>query len=199
MDNSQPEISARVVIIGKMKVGKTSLVKKFLRDSFSENTEPTVGVLAYPFVINEFNQKIVVSFCDTAGQEKYRSLGALYYRDSVAAIIVFDLTDLESFEQIGSWIREYKSYCPTGMIFFAGNKSDLRDDIVVSSTETDELASKHSTDCIWTSSFDGTGVKELFNLVTEFIKQSAIDKINAEETQIRSLQKKDEVDNRSCC
>ena len=193
------EISVRVVIIGKTEVGKTSIIYRYIKNYFQNNLESTIGVSVFPRVIQENNKKIIINYCDTAGQEKYRSLGSLYYRDSIAAIIVFDLTNRESFEQISSWVDEYKSFSSNPFIFFAANKNDLKENIVINENELLDLSQKYDTDCILTSAIDGTGINELFTIVSTKIFECAKEKWENDENLLkikRNLNKKEE---NYCC
>ncbi|OHT04839.1 Ras-related protein RABA4b [Tritrichomonas foetus] len=165
------EISLRVVTIGDSKVGKTSLIYRYIKDQYDENLSPTVGVSVYPRVLPLEKYNVVVNICDTAGQEKYRSLGSIFYHNAIGAIVVFDVTNRESFENVPKWVEEYKANAQEPLVFIAANKSDISDKAVITFDETLELANQLETQCIWTSAKDGSGVTDLFELLNDEIKE----------------------------
>ncbi|CAG2123370.1 unnamed protein product, partial [Medioppia subpectinata] len=100
----------KLVFIGDSGVGKTSLVERTVRNCFNESTDSTIGAAFQRYALKA-NDNITVTYniWDTAGQERYRSLGPIYYRGSDAAILVYDITNSASFENIEFWIYSLKS------------------------------------------------------------------------------------------
>ena len=156
------ESRTRVVLIGNTQTGKTSIIQRFFRDQFVM-TEPTICSTTFTRVITESNHKVVINYCDTAGQEKYRSLGQLYYRDAVAAILVFDITDRKSFDDVEEWVQEYRNLAPSPFVYLVGNKYDLKETAQVSDDEIEEKSKALDVEWIYTSAVDGTGIQELFH------------------------------------
>lgn len=126
------EFTTRVVIIGNTETGKTSLFNRYFNSTFSLNTRSTIGANVYTRLVNDDYMKLFINYYDTAGQERYRSLGQVYYRNSIAAILVFDITERRSFEDIESWVNEYSMYSNNRLIFLAANKWDLQEEATVS-------------------------------------------------------------------
>ena len=96
----------KLVLLGNSAVGKSCLVLRFTRDQYFEFQEPTIGAAFSIATVEVDNMKIRFEIWDTAGQERYRSLAPMYYRGAVAAIIVYDITNLDSFEGAKTWVEE---------------------------------------------------------------------------------------------
>ena len=112
----------KVVLIGDTSVGKTSIADRFVNNQFSEFNEPTIGAA---FLAKNLNN-IRFEIWDTAGQERYRALAPMYYRGASAALVVFDLTNRESFQNAKPWINELKEKGKENcIIILIGNKCDL--------------------------------------------------------------------------
>ena len=192
-------ISFRVVIIGDSSVGKTSIMKTYLHNSFDPKEQNTIGAFMDKFTIKTeyFNKNLEIQLWDTAGQEQYRSLGPVYYRGSAAAIIVFDITNLQSFENLDEWVKSLYSVCDKSTkIIFVGNKKDLLEERQVLFEQASVYASEHESSYIETSAKNGEGVSllftELINLLTSNIK-------NFESTQIITPQIDRKNENKSNC
>lgn len=114
-------------MIGESFVGKTTLANVLLKQQFVNEYQPTVGGSLFS-VSHAISEEETVTFFiwDTAGMEKYRSLAPVYYRDSVAAIVVFDVSCKESFEKLSLWINYYRDITdPKSPILIIGNKIDI--------------------------------------------------------------------------
>lgn len=123
--------SLKVALLGEAGVGKSSIVNRFVTEHFSEYQDSTVGASYFTKVVNIDSQLIRLEIWDTAGQERYHSLAPMYYRNSHAVIIVYNLTDDKSYEKAQMWIKEilinYKdcSNMDHPLIYLVGNKLDL--------------------------------------------------------------------------
>ncbi|CAO3619454.1 unnamed protein product [Cunninghamella echinulata] len=126
MDNSSAlAIEAKVVILGRTGVGKTSIAIRYVQKTFAPNGTSTIGA-------SFMTKKLVVDQCrvrlqiwDTAGQERFRAMTSLYYRGAQAAILVYDITSNESLNEIQSWVEELKKNTPDDLIIYVvGNKLD---------------------------------------------------------------------------
>ena len=119
-------ITFRVVVIGSSSVGKTSIINKFLHDKFNDKEPNTVGALYESFEDERNGQQMAIQIWDTAGEERFRSVVPIYFRNSTGAVLVFDQTRKETFERLTDWIRLYKETNGEEALFFvAANKSDL--------------------------------------------------------------------------
>lgn len=120
-------IEAKLVIMGNTGVGKTSLVTRYTENRFSQSTVATTGALFVTHKTSYAGHQVKLQIWDTAGQERFRSLAPIYYRGANAAIIMYDLTRLESFNDVRVWIEELKKNCdPDLMIYIVGSKADLK-------------------------------------------------------------------------
>jgi len=158
----------RCVTIGDSSVGKTSIVNKFLLNKFNPSEPNTIGTLYESFSDRRDGRDIEVQIWDTAGQDQYRSLGPIYYRSSAAAILVFDITKPDTFQNLGTWLSAFRDVAgENNVIFVVGNKVDLEDKREVTSDEGEMWAKKNGCHYIETSANDGTRIKELFELLVD--------------------------------
>ena len=122
------EMNLKIVIVGDPSVGKTSLMNRIIKDKFDSNYSTTLGVdFSFKNLLVR-NSKIKLQIWDTAGQEKYRSLITSYYKHTDGIIMVFDLTDANSFQNIlSSWINHMTTYLHGDFpkLLIIGNKKDL--------------------------------------------------------------------------
>ncbi len=100
----------KIVIIGDSGVGKTNLLNRFARNIFDESTKNTIGVdfQAKDLIIND--QTVKIQFWDTAGQEQYRAIANAYYKNAHGAILVYDISNKNSFENTTNWLEELKMH-----------------------------------------------------------------------------------------
>ena len=126
----------KILLIGDSGVGKTNLIERFISNTFTSNTKSTVGVefVSKSYKIN--NQVFKIEFWDTAAQERYRSITPVYYKGAKRAILVFDITQRTSFENIDKWMVEIKENSSKDMkLMIVGNKKDLKDERQVKTEE----------------------------------------------------------------
>jgi Ras-related protein Rab-22 len=118
----------KVVLLGDTGVGKSSLVLRFVTNTFDKYSESTIGASFMSKLIMVDGTPIKYQIWDTAGQEKYHSLAPMYYRGAAAAIIVYDITRASSFGTLKAWVRELQQLGPENIVIaVCGNKSDLED------------------------------------------------------------------------
>ena len=134
----------KVVAIGESDVGKTSLMMRYTANRFSENTSNTIGVDHFTMIKYIDTYKVKISFWDTAGQERFRTMANAYYRNAHGIIVVYDVSDRESFTNLNYWLREAKKNSDDDVVVaILGNKSDLeKDEWQVSTDEAKALADK---------------------------------------------------------
>ncbi|CAK58710.1 unnamed protein product (macronuclear) [Paramecium tetraurelia] len=123
---SDIQLCFKIVFLGSSSVGKTSIIKRFLKNEFAMKSMSTVGVACESKVITINNQQVKVQLWDTAGQERFRSLTKNYYRGCDAVVIVYDIQNMKSFEQVNGWIADFEDKCERPAIkMLLGNKIDL--------------------------------------------------------------------------
>ncbi|XP_061708100.1 ras-related protein Rab-5B-like [Cydia pomonella] len=116
----------RLVLLGEIAVGKSSLVLRFVKGHFTEYQASTIGAAFLTQTVSLDNTTVKFEIWDTAGQEMYHSLAPMYYRGAQAAIVVYDITNQDSFRRARNWVKELKQQAaPSIVIALAGNKSDL--------------------------------------------------------------------------
>jgi Ras-related protein Rab-5C len=153
----------KLVLLGDSAVGKSCLVVRFVRDEFFEFQEPTIGAAFLTQTVALDDATVKFEIWDTAGQERYRSLAPMYYRGAAAAIVVYDITDYDSFNGAKSWVKELQRRGdPNVVIALAGNKADLESRQVVSYEEASTYAAQNNLLHLETSAKNGTNVKTLF-------------------------------------
>ncbi|CAH9069948.1 unnamed protein product [Cuscuta epithymum] len=99
-------VNAKLVLLGDMGAGKSSLVLRFVKGQFLEFQESTIGAAFFSSTVSADNTTVKFEIWDTAGQERYHSLAPMYYRGAAAAIIVYDISSLESFDRAKKWVKE---------------------------------------------------------------------------------------------
>ncbi|KAF3777346.1 Ras-related protein [Nymphaea thermarum] len=117
---------AKLVLLGDMGTGKSSLVLRFVKGQFYEFQESTIGAAFFTQTVALEGRSVKFEIWDTAGQERYHSLAPMYYRGAAAAIVVYDITNPDSFDRAKKWVEELRQQGnPNMVVAFAGNKVDL--------------------------------------------------------------------------
>ena len=163
-DELREDYKLKVVIVGDSGVGKSNLIKRFTTNEFNENSKATVGVefLSKSYKINDKIFKI--EMWDTAGQERYKSITAAYYKGAKGALLVYDTTSAQSFENIDKWLSEIKEKTNKDIkLIIVGNKIDLIDKKVVSTEHALAKAKEWDIPLMETSAKDATNVTEAFH------------------------------------
>lgn len=146
-------------------MGKTSLVHRFISDSFDPHLVNTIGAAFISKVHSSNNKTVQLEIWDTAGQERYKSLTPMYYRSAKAALVCFDISSAQvSFERAQYWVDQLAVLGPSDIaITVVGNKSDLALDADLLAIE--QYCSENNLPLVLTSAKDGTGVVELFDRI----------------------------------
>lgn len=153
----------KLVLLGESAVGKSSLVLRFVKDVFQEYQESTIGAafLTQTVVIDDSTIKFEI--WDTAGQERYHSLAPMYYRGAQAAIVVYDITNMESFVRAKQWTSEIQRQAsPHIVIALAGNKADLAAQRQVPHDDGATFAEQNGLLFLETSAKSAMNVNDLF-------------------------------------
>lgn len=186
MSSKIAENSAKVVLIGEAGVGKTSIISRFIGGEFDPNCNASLGASYTSKVLNfpEYQQKVQFDIWDTAGQEKFRSLAQVLFKNAKIIVFVYDITNAQSFQAITDyWYNEIKNNILFPPIYaIAANKSDLFEKEEVDSDKAIEFAK--SIDAIYkaTSALDNKGIDTLFNFLGKKIIDRAFDYINDEKS-----------------
>ncbi|PPD95577.1 hypothetical protein GOBAR_DD07399 [Gossypium barbadense] len=152
-------INAKLVLLGDVGAGKSSLVLRFVKGQFVEFQESTIGAAFFSQTLAVNDATVKFEIWDTAGQERYHSLAPMYYRGAAAAIIVYDMTNQASFERAKNWVQELQAQGNPNMVMaLAGNKADLLD----ARKEAQTYAQENGLFFMETSAKTASNVNELF-------------------------------------
>lgn len=179
-EKKHKEWALKLAILGDPAVGKTSLINKYITDSFKEDYTPTLGVniISKDVRIKEINSRIRLLLWDIAGQDKYELTRQNFFQGCVGAFLVYDITQYSSFSQIKTkWLEDFKKFSrPNGVYILIGNKSDLKESIKVSYEEGKALSEEiNAAEFIETSAKYGDNVDEAFKkLVTHILKKNGV-------------------------
>lgn len=165
-DFGNPLRKFKLVFLGEQSVGKTSLITRFMYDSFDNTYQATIGIDFLSKTMYLEDRTVRLQLWDTAGQERFRSLIPSYIRDSTVAVVVYDITNTNSFHQTSKWIDDVRTERGSDVIIMlVGNKTDLSDKRQVSTEEGERKAKELNVMFIETSAKAGYNVKQLFRRV----------------------------------
>uniref|UniRef100_A0A1A8FJ00 RAB6C, member RAS oncogene family n=1 Tax=Nothobranchius korthausae TaxID=1143690 RepID=A0A1A8FJ00_9TELE len=165
-DFGNPLRKFKLVFLGEQSVGKTSLITRFMYDSFDNTYQATIGIDFLSKTMYLEDRTIRLQLWDTAGQERFRSLIPSYIRDSAAAVVVYDITNVNSFQQTTKWIDDVRTERGTDVIIMlVGNKTDLADKRQITTEEGEQRAKEMNVLFVETSAKTGYNVKQLFRRV----------------------------------
>ena len=166
MQDDVKRTAISISIFGETAVGKTCICSTFLGLEFRGEHLTTVGIEKMSSSIKtEDGVELKLKLWDTAGQERFKSVSVKNLRYSQAAIVVFDLTEKESFEKVTDWLKEIREFSDKMPVGLFGNKSDLNDKRVVTQEEINDLCKEENLVYFETSAKNNTGIKEGFSKV----------------------------------
>ncbi|MCJ1284279.1 hypothetical protein MMC26_003610 [Xylographa opegraphella] len=143
MANDEYDFLFKVVLIGDSGVGKSNLLSRFTRNEFNLDSKSTIGVEFATRSIQVDTKTIKAQIWDTAGQERYRAITSAYYRGAVGALLVYDISKHQTYENVTRWLKELRDHADANIvIMLVGNKSDLRHLRAVPTEEAKQFASE---------------------------------------------------------
>ena len=158
----------KLILIGNSGVGKSCILQRYMKHTFEESYKCTIGVdfLMKSIVIN--GQTVKLQLWDTAGQEKYKSMVSSYYRGANVALIVFDITNHQSFDALPLWIENfYKNGPEQKNIILIGNKKDMAEQREVTQQEAESFSEANNMIYFETSAKEGDNIEYVFNYAAE--------------------------------
>ena len=173
-ESEKQRIPLTIILVGASSVGKTCLANQLVNKCFDESVESTSGTDLFRYTMEFDKYTVDLTLKDTCGQEQYRSLVAQFYRDTQGALIVYDITNRESFEYLQEWISEVSQFCPQGVkVIIVGNKSDLEMEArEVDTSEGKKYAEGKGYEFFETSAKHNVKVELAFRGLVENILQS---------------------------
>ena len=191
---------AKVVLVGESGVGKTSIIKQFTIHTFDPDCAASISSQFTSKIINisDLNKAIRYDLWDTAGQEKYRSLAKIFYKDAKIVIFVYDITNKKSFEILKSyWHKEVSTNCLSNTIFaVVGNKSDLYNISDVEEKEAINWADSIGAIFQTTSAKTNIGIDLLFDILGKKVLNPKYNYKNEEDIKRKNYEKKKENNNK---
>jgi small GTP-binding protein len=155
--------SYKIVVVGASAVGKSSIVQRLVQGTFTEDGTTTCGADFYTYSCPVNNDNVKLQIWDTAGQERFRSISKSYFRNAVGAVLVYDIANMTSFDQLADWLTDLQTLAaPNAYILLVGNKADLEKQRQVGADLTKDFADRHHLEAIETSALSGKNVKEAF-------------------------------------
>ena len=192
--------TVKVVLLGKSGVGKTSIISRFTNDTFDPDTLSSLGAsfVSKEIFFPETSSTIKFDIWDTAGQEKYRSLAKIFYKDAVVIALVYDITKSESFAEIKEyWVDEIRQNANKSVILaLVANKDDLYGEAKVSEKEGEEYAVTIGAIFKRTSALSNAGIDALFQLVGKKYLDPSFD-YRAEEQRQREEHRRERMESES--
>jgi len=153
----------KLVLLGESAVGKSSLVLRFVKGQFHEYQESTIGAAFLTQTVCLDDTTVKFEIWDTAGQERYHSLAPMYYRGAQAAIIVYDITNPDTFERAKTWVKELQRQASANIVIaLAGNKADLANKRALEYEEANAYAEENSLLFLETSAKTAMNVNDIF-------------------------------------
>ena len=167
---SEPTITFKILTIGESGVGKTCVLRRFVENKFVENHLSTIGIDFKTKALNINNQEIKLKLWDTAGQERFRNITTQYYKGADGIVLVFDVTDVASYEKIRDWMEQILSNTQQDEIglVLLGNKCDMESRNVTREMGI-KMAEELKISYFEISALTGQGIREAFETLTQDI------------------------------
>ncbi|KAJ5075258.1 small rab-related gtpase [Anaeramoeba ignava] len=173
MEIEEP-IILKCLIIGNTRVGKSCILLRYCDGKFYVNPGLTIGV-DFRFARTKVNEnEVKLQIWDTAGQERFRTITSTYYRSADGIIVVYDVTNIDSFEQVKNWFLEISNNAPPNTaVILAGNKIDLEDQRAITYKEGKNFADSLNCPFMEVSAKTGENIPEIFELISvEMLKRN---------------------------
>jgi small GTP-binding protein len=186
-------LQIKMILLGNTAVGKTSIINRYVEDNFSNNIMSSVNMTFTQKTLTINKQKVQLNIWDTVGQEKFRSLSKLFFKDTKIVALVYSITNRKSFDDLGFWLNIFKETIGVDVVIgVMANKSDLFLEQVVNEEEGEKFAQEHGGFFDLVSAKDNKPGLDKFitKLVTECLKKNknlspsnGIKLVNQEQTQ----------------
>lgn len=190
----------KILLIGDTNVGKSCLLLRFADDTYTGSFISTI-VVDFKIRTIEVDHKIIkLQIWDTAGQERFRTITSSYYRGAHGIIVVYDVTDKESFNHVPEWLNEIEKYaCENVNKLLFGNKSDLTAKRVVSTEQGKEFAESQGIEFLETSAKEATNVEQAFLTLATQIKTRMTSTTDGTRSSVKLNKRKEIPETSYCC
>ena len=199
----------KIILLGEAAVGKTSFINRYISNTFTKKYSITIAPESKKKRIQyDENTKVELTIWDTVGEERFRAMTKSYFSGAQGAIIVFDVTNVESFNKLKFWIDMINDCAPQNiMVNLVGNKSDKNEERTVSKDSAMKFAQEHDINYFEASACDGTNVSMVFEHLTEKMvnanqgeqKNERFEDEESHKLSKYNLNTKDDTSKRKCC
>ena len=190
----------KFLVLGESTIGKSCLIERYINNTFKENYIATIGMDIRQKRLDINNIDVFLTINDTAGQERFRSLTKMVYKNTDGILVGFDLTNPKTLEQVEFWINQIESNktkdSSISLVLF-GNKCDMKEEIQVKEEDIEKIKEKYNLRYYETSAKDGTNVQNIFEYLAKIVLKSRgflenvnIDEINVEEKELQKIETK---------
>ena len=170
LNEEKSQHTFKLVLLGDSSVGKTSITRRMITNTFSEFQDSTIGASFITKHVETSKENINYEIWDTAGQERYRSLAPMYYRGAHCVFLVFDLTNRDSYDAIKNWEKEIKNNAKDVVLtILIGNKSDLCVSRQMPEREVEEYAESISAKYYETSAKSGIRINTIQDYMNKML------------------------------
>ena len=190
----------KIIMLGNSGAGKTCIINRLVSNKFESNTISTTAAAMSPLTVKipETNAQIRCQIWDTAGQEEYRSIASMYYKDAKATIVVFDLTKKDSFEGAKWWIQDLKEKKGEDIvIILTGNKADLIEEQTVDLDKARDFADSIGVPFVIVSAKEDMNMKEILDCIGTKLREKKLVKTDEGESSQTMSKSKDEPEEKS--
>ncbi|TSK87526.1 Ras-related protein Rab-3D [Bagarius yarrelli] len=178
----------KLLIIGNSSVGKTSFLFRYADDSFTSAFVSTVGIDFKVKTVFRQNKRIKLQIWDTAGQERYRTITTAYYRGAMGFLLMYDITNQDSFNAVQDWATQIKTYSwNNAQVILVGNKCDLEDDRLIPTEDSQRLADELGLQFFEASAKDNINVKQVFEWLVDVICEKMNETMEGDSSSVSSL------------
>ena len=195
----------KVLLLGNSDVGKSSLLLRFVDKTWSDSFVPTIGVDFKVKTMNIGDKTVKMQIWDTAGQERFRNVVASYFRGSNGILLIYDVTNRDSFKNLDSWLEVIENNASDNVLkILIGNKVDLVEDIEIKKEEGQQFANRYNMQFIETSAKLDTNVSEAFETLAKLMiefnsKQVPLTQKKTDNKKLSSSAGKDLNAKKGCC
>jgi len=195
--NTEADLVYKILLLGDSEVGKSCFLMRYSDNVFVDNYITTIGLdYKLKYVQLESGEMIKVQLWDTAGQDRYRTIAKNYYKGSHGILLLYDITKLNSFENIREWIKDIREEVyEKAIIFLIGNKIDKNDERVISTEQGEKLAKEYDLPFFEASAKSGENVDEIFKALYKRISEVYIDIQKEKGEKLKTGNKK----RKKCC